>query len=425
MLLSAHRRIRGGIVLSEASQLNYASRAPDRRGGLSQASGQILSARTLDDMRDRIAEVVSGLYPRSSRLELFVVDGDDELVPVPRRGAGDARAARQLLASIRTRLLASHELLSEARVLAAGELSGRRSVMTAPISAGGELLGVTVVESEPHDGDFNHLELLALEAVATLAGVALQRLGQSRDDRRRARMELDRRAARKLQRGFMTCELPAGVGVTAIAEYLPAFDVGGDFYCVKHHADRTVDIAIGDVSGNGVSAALLMSRVAAELERDLSAGERPVEVLGGVNGRLSSLDSDMFVTAACARLDAERGRFTIANAGHLPVVVRRPDGQTFACGGASGLPLGIGPGGWDEEELCVEPGDVLVLMTDGLLEALDPPSGHRGLELLIDLIQAAPHDPHKISARVRSAVDEAAREHSLDDVTWVILQVQR
>jgi serine phosphatase RsbU (regulator of sigma subunit) len=222
----------------------------------------------------------------------------------------------------------------------------------------------------------------------------------------------------------MSNVLPPDAGVTAHAEYLPAFDVGGDFFTVKHVGERTVVAAIGDVCGNGVSAALVMSRVAADIERALVAGERPSAVLNKVNGTLAGSDAERFVTAACLRLDTEARRLSVANAGHLPLVVRRADGEVFACAGASGMPLGMFPGEYFEEELALEPRDIVLLMTDGLLEALDHPTGHRGLQLLLGDIRTAPHHAGVISERIRAVVERARSRHEVDDVTWVALQLE-
>lgn len=383
---------------------------------------RLSGVRSLAELREQLATVLSLLFRGAgTRFELFVARGD-HLLPTT-DDADEARVFRGLLASLRTRLHTSGRALSEPQVLAAAETSGRRAVITAPVhGASDDVLGLLVVEGEASRGEFTGLELVALEGVAALAAGALQRL-EPGNASKRERRDLDRVAACKVQRGFMSSRLPPGIGITARAEYLPAFDVGGDFYSVKYLGDRTITATIGDVSGNGVAAALLMSRVTADVERLVSGGASPASVLSSVHAALAADVGDMFVTAACVRIDGARRRLTVANAGHLPMIVRRANDEVFTFGGASGVPLGMMACEYAEDELLLERGDIFLLLTDGLLEALDPPTGHRGMELLVDEVLAAGHDAAAINDRVRGAVERARAAHPLDDVTWLALQL--
>jgi serine phosphatase RsbU (regulator of sigma subunit) len=398
-------------------------RSTEPAGALSRAAARLRTTHSVDELRDVVAAVIPAIFARAERFELFLAGADGLLEPALHTIGESWQQSRQLLAGVRARLRHVLDPLAEPRLLAAAETAGRRAIITAPIVlVTGEQQGALIVEASPAVDAFTAMELVALEGIAALASAALQRLGAV-DGARRARAENDRTAARQLQRGFMSSRLPPGIGITAHAEYLPAFDVGGDFYCVKHVADRTISVAIGDVSGNGVSAALLMSRVQADMERSIGAGDAPAAVLGAANQRLTDVAKEMFVTAACIRVDADARRLQVANAGHLPIVLRRATGEVIVFGGASGVPLGVAACEYEEEEFFLERGDILLLMTDGLLEALDHPSGHRGLELLVDEVRGSPHDVQVVNERIRAAVDRARRAHPLDDVTWVALQL--
>ncbi len=398
--------------------------AVEPSGILSRTPGRLLAARTPEELRDVLATVVRGLYHDHVRFELYVRDQDGTLAPVPGRGDGRRGGSPQLLASLSSRLLARRRDLTEPLAFPALRELQRGAVMSAPLlDAGEELIGLVVVEGAPLEPDFTRLHVVVLEGIAALLSLAVQRLRAKDTGRADARVELDRKAACRVQRGFMSRRLPPDIGLTAHTEYLPAFDVGGDFYSLKHLGDRRVSVAIGDVSGNGVSAALVMSRVASDIERALGAGDAPSTVLRAVNGSLSDAESETFVTASCIQLDTRSRRLTIANAGHLPLIVRRASGEVFTCGGASGMPLGMLPCDYDDEEVILEPRDILLLMTDGLLEALDHPSGGMGMQLLLGLVREAPHDPRLIHERIRAAVDRARTRHVLDDVTWVGLQL--
>lgn len=384
---------------------------------------RILTARTFADLRDALPAILLDLFGGNVRFELFFHDGRGDLVPVLDGCQGRTSGGRVLLASLLSRLRAAHLVPTASHAFPAQGSTGG-SIMSAPLlDAGDKLAGVLAIERAPGEADFTHMELVAFEGIAALLALALQRLDVNQADLVRARVDLDRKAARRVQRGLMSSRLPPNAGVTAYSEYLPALDVGGDFYSVRYLGNGKVSVAIGDVSGNGVSAALVMSRVASDIERALRSGSSPSMVLRDVNDGLSDLESERFVTASCIRLDTRSRKVTVANAGHLPLIVRRANGHAFTCGNASGMPLGMLPCDYEEEELVLEPRDILLLITDGLVDALDHPTGRNGMNVLLRLVQGAPHDPRLIHARIRAAVDRARAQSVLDDVTWVGLQL--
>jgi sigma-B regulation protein RsbU (phosphoserine phosphatase) len=400
------------------------SSAWERSGILSRTPARILSARTFADLREALPAILLHLFGGHVRFELFFHDGRGELVPVLDGRDGSSTGGKALLASLSSRLRATRQDPVQPRAFPALKCAGDGSLMTAPLlDAGEKLAGLLVVERAPGEPDFTRMELVALEGVAALLALALQRLDVKQADVVRTRADLDRVAARRVQRGLMSSRLPPNAGVTAYSAYLPALDVGGDFYSLKYLGNGKVSVAIGDVSGNGVSAALVMSRVSSDIERALRTGGSPSTVLRDVNDGLSDLESERFVTASCIRLDTRSRKVTVANAGHLPLVVRRANGHAFTCGSASGMPLGMLPCEYEEEEIALEPRDFLLLVTDGLVEALDHPTGRNGMTVLLRLVQGAPHDPKVLHARIRAAVDRARAHAVLDDVTWVGLQL--
>ena len=390
-------------------------------GVLARIPARIFAARTLDDLRDFLPTILFGLFQGHVRFELLVRNRETDLSALLGGGDGQGAGSHPLLASVRSRLAPTPQALATPHVFPASRQPLRGSLMTAPILDPAEnavgLIAVERLAGEPH---FTRMDLVGLESVAALLSVALQHLDLGSA---RARLDVDRKSACRVQRALMSGSLPPDAGVIAHAEYLPAFDVGGDFYSLRHLGDGNVSAAIGDVSGNGVSAALVMSRVAQDVERAVAAGQAPSRVLQSVNDGLTGADTETFVTASCIRLDTRHHRLTLANAGHLPLVVRRADGHTYTCGGASGMPLGMFPCDYADEDIALRPKDILLLMTDGLLEALDHPSGGAGMHRLVNLVREAPHDPGQIHARIRAAVDQARSRHLLDDVTWVGLQL--
>jgi serine phosphatase RsbU (regulator of sigma subunit) len=392
-------------------------------GILSRTPGRILAARTSGDLRDLLGKVVRGLYPGCSRFELYIGDCEGGLVPVEEGGEARPGDGRQLLASLRTRLVMSRRELGEARAFPASHDFRRGALMFAPLLDAEELVGLIVLEGGANVLEFAQQELSVLEGIAALFSLAVQRLRLRETRLQQARLARDLKAACLVQRRFMSEGLPPGIGVTAHPEYLPAFEVGGDFYGLTCLGEKKVGVTIGDVSGQGISAALVMSRVASEAQRVLASGAAPRAALKAAEASISQVGSETFVTASCLWLDAGTRRLTVANAGHPPLVLRRASGEVFTFGEPTGTPLGVEPSEYDEEGLDLEVSDILVLMTDGLLQALDPPSGGTGMERLKDLIRKSDHDPQLINARIHSAVTEGRSHALLDDVTWITLQV--
>ena len=395
-------------------------------GILSRTPGRILAAQTEEELRDLLATVLKGLFRNLLRFELFVTDHTDNIVPVVKLGEGQFGSGLKLLESLRSRLKMKEGggEMTEAHLLPGLHGIRRGSLMSAPLLDVSHLIGLIVVEAAPAAADFTTFDLDVLEGIAALFSLALQRLRAKETEYVQARIELDLKTARKVQRRFMSESLPASIGVTAHAEYLPCFDVGGDFYDLAYLGNKQIAAVIGDVSGKGVSAALVMSHVSANFRRALRTSAPPSELLKAVNADISDEESEIFVTASCVRIDAERRRLTVANAGHIPLIVRRATGEVFTFAPPSGTPLGMLPCDYVDEELGLEPMDIVLLMTDGLVEALDRPSDRMGMQLLLGVVKYAPHDPKLISGRILAAVNKMKGTKLLDDVTMVALQLE-
>jgi serine phosphatase RsbU (regulator of sigma subunit) len=298
----------------------------------------------------------------------------------------------------------------------------RGSFMSAPMLNGPAALGLITVEGRPGRA-FTSIDLRLLEGVAGVLGLALQRLQARRAEQIRTSADLDRRSAAHVQRRLMSRSLPADAGVSVDVQYLPALEVGGDFYEFSYLGDGHVGAAIGDVSGKGVSAALIMSRVSSDVRRAIRTGVGPSAVLREVAATLTDIEAETFVTASCISLDARRRCLTVANAGHLPLLVRRAGGEVFDFGPASGTPLGVMTCDYTEDRIQLEQDDIVLLMTDGLVDALDAWGGTAGTTVLRSIVEAAPHDPKAINARIVEAANAGSSSLPPDDVTLVAFQL--
>ena len=183
----------------------------------------------------------------------------------------------------------------------------------------------------------------------------------NRLSRENARIAADMEAARRVQALLVPATPPATPGFLVDTVYIPAQEVGGDFFLVSPAPDYSLLIVVGDVSGKGVQAAMVVAAIVGILRNE--ASRQPETVLAHLNSALCGIISG-FATCLCLHIDAD-GRLTVANAGHIPPYL---DGRELALPGA--LPLGLAPGTqYDTLAFPLQPGNRIVLVSDGVVEA--------------------------------------------------------
>jgi serine phosphatase RsbU (regulator of sigma subunit) len=178
--------------------------------------------------------------------------------------------------------------------------------------------------------------------------------------------------ARRIQQASLPEEVPQLEGWQIYPLYRPAREVGGDFYDFFKLEDGRLGLIVGDATGKGVPAALVMASARSMLRAVAQTSTSPGDVLRRVNDPLATdIPPNMFVTCFYAILDPKSGNLTYANAGHdLPYLHRDGEAEELR---ATGMPLGLMPKMvYEEKETILEAGDNAVLYSDGLVEAHDP-----------------------------------------------------
>ena len=204
-----------------------------------------------------------------------------------------------------------------------------------------------------------------------------QRLAHELEQERieRGRIEQELQVARRIQHASLPKQVPEQEGWQISPFYQPAREVGGDFYDFHLLSEGRVGIVVGDATGKGVPAALVMSTTCGMLQAVSQAfdSSSPGEVLERVNETLvARIPSNMFVTCFYAILDPESGSLSYANAGHDLPYLRRHGGECEELR-ARGMPLGIMLGmGYEQKEIVLEEGEAALFYSDGLVEAHDP-----------------------------------------------------
>lgn len=232
-----------------------------------------------------------------------------------------------------------------------------------PLSAGGRMAGVCLIGwDSPHV--FGADERALLTASAGLAGQALMRAHA---------FDAEHELVGMLQRQLLPRRLPKLPGAVAVARYLPTtagLEVGGDWYDVIPLPDNHVALVIGDVQGHNAGAATLMGQMRTALRAYAVEGHPPDVVVSHANRLLMDLETDLFATCCYVDVDLEEGSAWYVRAGHLPPVLRHPDGSTEIPAADGGPPLGVvTQADFPMSPLRLRPGTVIALTTDGLVES--------------------------------------------------------
>lgn len=246
----------------------------------------------------------------------------------------------------------------------------------------------------------------------------------------RERLERELETAREIQEKLLPHEMPVFSGFEITGTSLPSQYVGGDYFDFLDIGDGQLGVAIADVSGKGIPAALLMANLQASLHAQVFQPGKVAEVAYRINNLLyRSTDAHMFVTFFYGILDRQRSIFTSTNAGHNPPLLFRSDGRIERLS-EGGLILGFQPDvHYDQQTVAIRPGEVIVLYTDGITEAADPSSEMVaddlfGVERLVDVIQA---DLDRSARDIQSSILRAIARHTsdapqYDDITLVVIK---
>jgi serine phosphatase RsbU (regulator of sigma subunit) len=202
-------------------------------------------------------------------------------------------------------------------------------------------------------------------------GVQYDVTEQKQEAQERERIEQELRVARLIQHTLLPKSLPELEKHQISVYYQPAREVGGDFYDFLRLPDGRLGLIVGDVSGKGVPAAIVMAITRTMLRSAYHLGS-PGEILQQVNDVLfPDIPPNVFVTCLAILLDSRTGRLQYANAGHDPPYVRHASGVSKLR--ATGMPLGLMPDmTYEQKEITLEPGESILLYSDGLAEAHSP-----------------------------------------------------
>ncbi|MCA9972062.1 MAG: PP2C family protein-serine/threonine phosphatase [Anaerolineales bacterium] len=275
-------------------------------------------------------------------------------------------------------------------------------------------------------GSFQSPDLKLMRAIAEQAGAQIENALLLHESVNQARLQTEMQLAQEVQLQLLPRQAPRIPGLDLYAASLPALQVGGDFYDFIAEPQRPFTFTVGDVSGKGVSSALLMTMIRTVIRgaARFDTTPSPQAILDRANRHLYDDFTEvmMFATVFVAQYDPRARRLTYANAGHSPVI-HCPAGRGATLLEADGTAVGVLPDNLAQNQhLAFGPGDVLVVATDGFSEARHPDGTLFGYDRLLRLVRDnAARPAADIAAALYTAVSDFATGHPQDDDQTLIV----
>lgn len=360
---------------------------------------------------------------------LYLLDGDDG------DGNGDLYRLSSEMGGAAREAFDASELVGER--LAEGDgadgvpddlLPGARHILAVPVEIDGDPRGLLVAadkESRTGVGPFGAGDRRTLSLFANQAAIALENAKLHRFALEKERLEREMELASEIQKQLLPDDMPTIPGCEVLGWNRPARQVGGDYFGFEELEGGRWCLLVGDVTGKGMPASLLVSTLHSALRVLLDHMDVSIDLVRRLNRHIcESSAPNKFITMLLAAIDPSTGRLDYLNAGHNPGILLRAGGDVVELG-TSGLPLGLLPGAdFDSEHLTMEPGDLLCLYSDGITECEDPDDEQYGMDRLVELLkQHAAESLDEILAAIdRTMLDWAQGLAQGDDQTVVLLR---
>jgi sigma-B regulation protein RsbU (phosphoserine phosphatase) len=393
-------------LATAANQELYRENAAQKLQAVLELAHALGNTLDLDTLLNQFLDQVLKLFPKADRALVIFLENEEPFVRVLRDRRPGARGHDKLFSRSLIRQVVDSGMAALADDVKAMDANltlnamGVRSVLCIPLRAHeSPVFGVAQLDRFQAGQSFSAEDLHLLTAVTLQISMVLDkaRLHQMLLEQERIGRELA--LAREIQQAFLPAGIPdLGLGFLDLAADLqPAKEISGDFYDFIPLDDSRIALAVADVSGKGMPAALFMSMVRALLRQTAKNSRSPAEMLMALNKALAPDNPKfMFVTALLGIYDARTGEFVFARGGHPAPLLRSADGTIREIDSHPGCLIGI-------EENCpsmrdstiqLQHGDTILFYTDGVTEAAEPQGAQFGCERLLDAIrQASGHAP--------------------------------
>jgi phosphoserine phosphatase RsbU/P len=302
-----------------------------------------------------------------------------------------------------------------------------RSVMCAPlIGSSGQAFGAIQLDTAAPRQYFQQEDLNVLATIAGQASFAIEHAQLHEAALKKRELERDLDLADKVQHDLLPPAPPVLEAYDFFNFYQPAYQIGGDYYDYISLPGGRLAILLADVSGKGISAALVMAKLSAEVRCCFAGEDSPAVTLSKLNNRFIQQGwEDRFITLAMIILDPSQHTATLVNAGHLPPLLRHANGEVEAIGvKTAGTPLGVLANySYQALQITLDPGDSLILFTDGFNEAMNEREEFFGLEQIGAQLKAEAPTATAIGQRLINTVNQfMGSQTQNDDMCLVCLR---
>jgi sigma-B regulation protein RsbU (phosphoserine phosphatase) len=309
-----------------------------------------------------------------------------------------------------------------------------QSILCAPLKEKDDVIGLVYVDSQQSNREFDSSDLEVVESLCGQASIAIVNAKLYRSAREKERLTHELNIAARLQEQLLPKKIPQIAGIEVWGFLTPALEVGGDYYDFITHegTDRSLTIAIGDVSGKGVGAGIVMAMARSALRSIIQHERVPkttLPIMQSLNVMLCrDIPKQMFVTLNVLLWNADERKLRYTAAGHEHLLVfRHKTGQVdkIKAGGVACGVLEKASALMKEQVLDMVPGDHLVLYTDGVTEAMDVKNQQFGMDRVLEHIRAHGRQSPRvlIETLVKAIIDFRGTAPPHDDITLVALRV--
>lgn len=426
-----HRR----YPTSEIIESQFSTRT-ELLGLISKVGVALLSSSGLNETLNQVASLVFEAVP-ADRCVIMLRDGENNggmKIMVARE-----RGKEESFEEVRISSIVMDEVLTKGKSVLTADaqhdpryashtmaLLDIRSVLAVPLSVSEDnIFGLIYADAPSGQATFSEEHLNILTTLASVASIRVEnaKLLEERFERERIRRELE--LATEIQQSFQPSAPPVMENYEFQGISFSCYEIGGDYYDFIKLPDEKMLIALGDVSGKGTAAALLMSSLHAAVHAQVTAKTSLLETVKSVNKYLAdNTPSNRFVTLFAAELDPQTGILKYINAGHNPPLLGRADGKVEQLE-SGGFPLGILPmAEYEVGQIFLNSGDALVIYSDGVSEANNLKDEEFGMDRLIQVISK---NIRASAAGIRDKVESALSSFTQtapanDDITLVIVK---